>query len=326
MRTILASLLFLAACASDATITDLGELSADGKADVQSIKVPLRLAGGESAEFMVTVDGPFQVKATYPENALVTISTGTTETSSVQPTLVVEASSTPTEYTLAITNTSAAALSGTLEIGPAAPTCGDDVWVPWFNTLITKLDAAGGVIDTTEKAGIDLIVAARPCESTSDTAYKRWHEVFDAKLVAAGGVIDTSEASAIDLVKAQRPVADTEGAYLAWLPKFTGVVVGAGGIVDSSEKVHIDHRLSVRPKATTDAGYVAWLEGVAPVVIAAGSIVDTSEAAVITIHINGKPCATASAATLEAWNKLAQGASGSAASLVQAAAPTAGCQ
>jgi hypothetical protein len=325
MRALLASLLFLTACASE-SITDLGELTGDGKADVQTIKVPLRLAGGESMEFSVTVDARFQVKATYPEDALVKIAAGSSETSGVQPTLVVDAPTTPTDFVLTVTNTSAAALSGTLEVGAAAPACGDDVWVPWFDALVKKIDDAGDVIDANDRAGIDVLASGRPCQSSTDTAFIHWDDVYEAKITAAGDVIDAADATRIDLIKVHRPSAETEAAYLAWLPKFTTALKAAGEVIDSSDKTKIDLRLSVRPKATTDKGYIAWLQGYATAVIAAGAVIDANDTTLLMTNLSGKPCATGTPEALEAWNKLAASAPGSAASLVQAASPTAGCQ
>lgn len=326
MRAILAAILFVTACTTTTEVTDLGELATDGKADVQAIRVPLKLAGGESAEFALTVDGPFQAKAVYPEGALLTITAGTASISGVQPVLVVEAGRTPTDYVLTVTNTSAAAMSGTFEIGPAAPSCSDAVWTGWFDTLVTKIDQAGGVIDTTERAGIDATIAGRPCQSTSDGAFVRWHQVFDAKLVSFGGVIDSSEKIVHDLIAAQRPGAESEGAYLAWVPKFLGAVTAAGGVIDSSEKYHIDLRLAVRPQATTDAGYVMWAETLRAQLSAAGGVIDSSETAVMMTTISGKPCATASAESQAAWNSLAAATTGNATTILEAARPTAGCR
>lgn len=326
MRAILAAILFVTACTATDSVTDLGELATDAKADVQAIRVPLRLAAGESAEFALTVDGPFQAKAVYPEAAMLTIEAGSASTSGVQPVLVVDAGSAPTEYVLKVTNTSATAMSGTFEIGPAAPSCSDQVWTGWFDTLTAKIDQAGSFIDTTERAGIDATIAGRPCQSASDGAFARWHQVFDAKLVMFGNFIDNDEKIVHDLIKGQRPASESEGAYLAWMPTFAGSVTAAGNFIDNDERIKIDMRLAVRPQATTDTGYVAWAEKLRPMLAAAGSFIDNDEKTAMMTMTSGKPCATSAAESQAAWNGLAAAATGDATAILEAARPTAGCQ
>jgi hypothetical protein len=331
MRAILASILFVAAataCTTTDSITDLGEYSPDTKADVQSIKVPLKLLGGESAEFALTVDGPFQAKAVYAGAATVSIVSGMSSKIGVQPVLVIDAGRTPTEYILKVTNTSSTTVSGTFEIGPAAgsSSCSDQVWIGWFNTLVTKIDAAGSFIDATERSGINTVIAGRPCESTTDGAYVRWHQVFDAKLVAGGSFIDADEKIINDLIKAQRPAAEGEGAYLAWMPKFAAYLTAAGSFIDADERIQLDMRLAVRPVATTDAGYVAWADKLRPMLSAAGSFIDSDETIGMMTLIKGKPCAMTSAESQAAWNALAAAATGEAAMILEAAKPAAGCR
>ena len=329
MRAILASILFVAAataCMTTDSITDLGEFSPDTKADVQSIRVPLKLASGESTEFALTVDGPFQAKAIYAGVATLTISTGAASQSGVQPVLVIEAGRTPTEYILKVTNTSSTAASGTFEIGPAAPSCSDAVWVGWFNTLVTKIDAAGSFIDPTERSGIDAVVSGRPCQSSTDGAYARWFQVFDSKLAAFGSFIDENEKIVIDLVKAQLPAAVGEAAYMAWMPKFATYLAGAGSFVDDNERIQLDLRIAGRPNATTSVGYVAWADKLRPMLSGAGSFIDDNEKLNMMTFVAGKPCAAPTAETQTAWNSLATAATGDAASILEAAKPTAGCR
>lgn len=329
MRAILASILFVAAataCTTTDSITDLGEYSPDTKADVQSIKVPLKLASGESTEFALTVDGPFQARAVYPGVATLTISSGTATQSGVQPVLVIEAGRTPTEYILKVTNTSSTAARGTFEIGPAAPSCSDAVWVGWFNTLVTKIDAAGSFIDETERSGINSVISGRPCQSSTDGAYARWFQVFDSRLAAAGTFIDDSEKIVVDLIKAQLPAAVGEAAYLAWMPKFATYLAGAGTFVDEYERIQLDLRIATKPNSTTNAGYIAWADKLRPMLTAAGTFIDDNERLNMMTLVSGKPCATASAETQTAWNNLAAASTGEAASILDGAKPTAGCR
>lgn len=327
MRTLIAAILFATACTTADSVTDLGEFSPETKADVQSIKVPLKLAAGESSEFALTVDGPFQAKAVYSGTANVTIASDTLTASGVQPVLVVDAGRTPTDYLLKVTNTSATPVSGTFEIGPAPASCSDAVWIGWFDTLVSKIDAAGSIIDSTERSNINVVVSSRPCESTSDGAFSRWHQVFDAKLTGFGSIIDTDEKAVLDLIVPQRPDAIGEGAYLTWLPKFATAVSNAGSIIDTDERRQIDLRLSVRPKSTTSAGYVSWAEKLRPMLSGAGSIIDTDEKALMMTFISGKPCAQLTTEAQAAWNALAAAGTGDgAAPILDAAKPTAGCQ
>lgn len=330
MRALLAALLLTAAttaCTTTDSLTDLGDVSTDGKADVQTIKVPLKLAAGETAEFALTADGPFQAKTVYTQSAAVKLQAGEAQASGVQASLVIEGPRTPTEYILQVTNTGTVEIKGTFEIGTAAPSCRDEVWIGWFDTLVGKLDAAGSFIDQDERININAIVTNRPCQSASDGAYTRWLEILDKRLLAYGSFIDQDEKVQLDILKAQRPAAESEGAYLAWLPKFSAVLKAAGSFVDQDERSHLDLRLAVQPKpASSENGYIAWTRELRPMLVAAGSFIDQDERGNMQTLIKGKACAPATGETLAAWNALAAGASGDAASLLASAKPDAGCQ
>lgn len=260
MRAILAALLLTAACTTTDSLTDLGELATDGKNDVQAIKVPLKLAPGETAEFALTADGPFQAKAVYTQSASVTIKAGEAQASGVQPSLVIEAPRTPTEYVLEVTNTSSVELKGTFEIGKAAPSCGDEIWLGWFDTLATKLTAVGSVIDQDERRALDTLATSRPCQSSTDGAYARWHQVFDAKLAASGSVIDQDEKLHLDLrLSAQpRPTSAIDG-YLAWTRELRPILTGAGSVIDQDERGRMETLIKGKACApATGETLAAW--------------------------------------------------------------------
>lgn len=324
MRSLLAAILFVSACTTTDAITDLGDFSGDAKADVQTIKVPLRLAAGESAEFALTADGPFQAKATYAQSSIVKIAAGAAVTQGVQPTLVVEGPRTPTELVLTVTNTGAAEIKGTFEIGAAAPSCSDDVWISWFDTLVAKLAATNGFIDSNEQSQIDGLLAGRPCASSSDGAFARWHQAFDAQLAATNGFIDNNEQVYVDILKAQRPAAESEAAYLEWAPKFITYVGSTSGFIDNNEKTYVDLRLAVMPKpAPSDLAYVGWATRFKPFLAGVNGFIDNNERDILNTLIAGKACGVGGPEAQAAWNELAAVASGDAQAVLEAARPTA---
>ena len=330
MRKALLALLLASACTTDAGVEDLGSFDA-GKADVQAITVPLRVAAGETAELVLDVNGAFEIVTAYPEGVDVTLAAtdGVTpaETSGRVPTLVVRAATgVPTAYTITVTNASTTAIKGTLRIQPpSVPVCDDGLWTGWLTTLSTKLAATNGFIDSAEKAQIDTIILAQPCKATSDTAYKAWLTKFDATLAASNGFIDPSEQAYVDIYRDIRPASTAAPSYLAWLPAFAKQLRDANGFIDPTERIYVDLRVAARPLVTDEASYVEWAKILEGQLTAANGFVDPSETDMMKTTIQGKPCASGIAAQA-AWNRLAAITADGGAPLVTAAKPTAGCQ
>ncbi len=325
MRPIAVAIFVVACSTSQPSTTELGELMDDGKSDVQAIRVPLNVSPGKTAEFLLTANGPFEVKTTYIQQETATIVSGEARASAIQPTLVVDAPTVPTDHLITVTNEGVSTIRGTLEIGKPAPTCPDAIWIGWFDTLVAKLGAAGSFIDESEKKVIDTLAMSRPCESSSDGAFVHWHGVFDAKLIAVGNFIDESEKQHLSILSGPQPKATGEGAYLPWLDRFVTYLRGAGNFIDESEKTHLDLRLGVRPDARSAGAYLAWVEAFRPILVAAGSFVDESEKNVMRTMISAKPCEAGSAEALAAWNTLGTAAGGDVGDVLTAARPSAGC-
>ncbi len=330
-KALFAILLASAACTTtDAGVEDLGAFDA-GKADVQAITVPLRVAAGETAELVLDVNGAFEIVTAYPEGVDVTLAAtdGVTpaEISGRAPKLVVRAATgVPTAYTITVTNASTTAIKGTLRIQPpSVPVCDDGLWTGWLTTLSAKLASANGFIDANEKTAIDALVAAQPCKATSGVAYEAWFKKFDATLVGTNGFIDANEQVFVDILRSVQPVSTAIPAYLGWLPAFAKQLRDANGFIDANEQVFFDHRIAVRPRITDEASYVEWAKILEAQLVAANGFVDANETAVMSTTVLGKPCASGVAAQA-AWNRLTAITATNAVPIVTAATPTAGCE
>jgi hypothetical protein len=335
-------LLALAAACTTPPADDIGTF-VGGEADVATIRVPLRLDAGETIELALAASAAFQIVTAYAPDGEVELAAtdeaGATVTATGrQPTLVVDVPRgvhRPGEepaYVLAVANRSSADIRGTLTILPAPPTCADDAWIPWLETLVTRLARAeqNGYLESDEQTALDGILAAVPCAATSDAAYVAWHAAFAPRVTrhAANGYLEANELALLDVLVRAAPAATGDTAYLAWLgdwgPRIT--TASQNGYIESNERAVLDLVVGIRPRATTDASYVGWAGVLEPMLVEAArnGYIESNERDNMLQVIAGKPCASGVDA-LAAWNRLAAVAANGTADVVAAARPDAGC-
>ena len=339
--SLLSLVLATAACAAPPA-DDLGTF-VGGEADVAAIRTPIRIDSGETVELALAASAAFEIVTAYmPDGELELVATddaGAAVTAlGRQPRLVVDVprmAYRPGEepgYTIAVTNRSAAEIRGTLSIGPAAQGCLDEVWLPWFETLVRKLGnaAVDGYLDAAEKTAVDAIIAGAPCAATTDTAYLAWHARFDTRISVANadGYISDADTAFITPLAAVRPVATGDSAYNAWLDKFAPrlTLAEVDGYQDPAETSVLDLVVTARPVHTGDPAYVRWsglLETRLRRANVDGFMTDAERTFMMTL-VEGKACGTGTAAQA-AWNALAAAAPNNAADLLAAARPGAGC-
>ena len=202
---------------------------------------------------------------------------------------------------------------------PDAPdtVCGDAAYLSWMDELRTALGSVGTVVDAAERAELDALVAARPCDSSSNAAYSVWVNWLHTTILSSGTILDDTEQLVAGYVMSARPATATGTAYIAWLGILVAEMERHGSYLDDDEQSFLTLLQSARPPAFDAPAYVPWFGAYFSELAAANSIVDEREAERLAVYLEAQPHAEDEASYWD-WLQVYQEELGGAGSIVAA--------